>query len=106
VRSLESLKFSRGQNEDKLVKNTPLNGVYQDIQLHGLNNIARSSTESETQNLIICGMKYLQERFLIQGVIERATVISDNFVWPTGSALESYCVSEVVALAHHYKMWW
>jgi hypothetical protein len=48
-------------------------------------------------------MKYLEEPFWSQGVIERTKVIPDNFAWPIGSTLESYSVSEVVAMSHHYK---
>jgi hypothetical protein len=48
-------------------------------------------------------VKHLEERFLNQGVPERATVISDDFVWPTGSTLESYAFSQMVALALHYR---
>jgi hypothetical protein len=53
--------------------------------------------------MIVHGVKYLEERFFNQGVIERSTTIFDTLTWPTGSALEDYGVSEVVALAEHFK---
>jgi hypothetical protein len=77
--------------EDKFVNNASLNGVYQDIQLHGINNTARLSIESRKQNLTIHGGKYLEERFLDQGVSRRATVIFYNFAWPTGSTKKLWC---------------
>jgi hypothetical protein len=49
--------------------------------------------------MIVHGFKYLEERFLNQGVIERSTTVFDTFTWPTGSG-----VSEVVALAEHFKI--
>jgi hypothetical protein len=98
---LESLKCC--QNEGRFITNTSLHGIYQDVHLHGLNNTARSSTESEKENMIVHEVKYLEKRFLNQGVIERSTTIVDTFVWPTGSVLEDYAVNEVVALAEHFK---
>jgi hypothetical protein len=53
--------------------------------------------------MIVHGVKYLEERFFNQRVIERSTTIFDTFTWPTGSALEDYGVNEVVALAEHLK---
>jgi hypothetical protein len=42
--------------------------------------------------MIVHGVKYLEEQFLNQAVIERFTTIFDSFAWPTGSALEDYGV--------------
>jgi hypothetical protein len=103
VTLLESLKCNPCQNEGRFFTNTTVQGIYQDVHLHGLNNTARSSIESEKENMIMHGVKCLEERFWNQGVIERSTTIFDTFVWPTGSAPEDYGVNEVVALAEHFK---
>jgi hypothetical protein len=50
--------------------------LYQDVHLHGKNSTGRSSIESEKENMIMHGVKYLEERFLNQGDIERSTTIS------------------------------
>jgi hypothetical protein len=59
VTLLESLKCSPGQNEGRFITNTSLHAFYQDVHLHGLNNTARSSVESEKENMIVHGVKYL-----------------------------------------------
>jgi hypothetical protein len=80
VTLLESLKCNPGQNEGRFITNTSLRGIYQDVHLHGLNNTAGSSVKSEKENMIVHGVKCLEERFFNQGVIERSTTIFDTFV--------------------------
>jgi hypothetical protein len=70
------------------VDSSQIHGIYQDVHLHGLNSTASSSIESEKENMIMHGVKYLEERFFNQGDIKRSTAIFDSFTWPTVSALE------------------
>jgi hypothetical protein len=63
----------------------------------------RSSIKCEKENLILQAVKYLEEKFLDQGNIERCTTVSDTFAWPTGITLEDYNVIEVTTLVEHFK---
>jgi hypothetical protein len=61
VTLLESLKCHPGQNEGRFITNASLHGTYRYVHLRGLNNTARSSVESEKVNMIVHGVKYLEE---------------------------------------------
>jgi hypothetical protein len=63
VTLLESLKCNPGQNEGRFITNTSPHGIYQDVHLHGLNDTDRSSVESEKVNMIVHGVKYLENDF-------------------------------------------
>jgi hypothetical protein len=76
--------------------------VYQDVLLHGLSSTTRYS-ESEEENLIQHAVRYLEERFLHQGNIEKSITVFGTFAWPTGSTLEDPSISEVLTLAEHFN---
>jgi hypothetical protein len=75
--------------------NTSLKGTYQDVQLHGLSNTTRPSSESEKENLIQYAVRYLEERFFYQGHTERSITVFYTYAWSTGSTLEDFSVNEL-----------
>jgi hypothetical protein len=79
--------------------NTSLKDIYQDVQLHGLSNTTRSSSESEEEKSIQHAVRYLEERFFQQGNNERTTTVSYTSAWPTGSTLEDFNVNKILTLA-------
>jgi hypothetical protein len=76
--STESLIFSPWQYKERLITNMSLKGIYQAVQLHGLNSTTRSS-ESEEKHLNQHAVKYLALRFLHQRNTERSTTVFDTF---------------------------
>lgn len=103
VTSLELLKITPGPNEDKFLTNTSINGVFQEIQLKGAGPAASSADDLDKEKLISHSVRYLKERFLVQGTIEKCTTIFDTFAWPTGTDLENYGIGEISMLAEHFR---
>lgn len=85
--SVESLKLTPGQNEERFVTKTSVKGMYHDVQLLGLSSITTCSSESEKENSIQHAVRYFEERFLYRGNIVRSTT-TDTFAWKAGSTLE------------------
>jgi hypothetical protein len=101
VTLLESLKCNPGQNEGRFISNTFLPGIYQDVHLHGLNDTARFSIESEKENISCMGLNTWKNEFLIRESLkdpqQSLTLLPGQLeVFEAG-------VNEVVALAEHFK---
>ncbi|XP_073524940.1 zinc finger protein 862-like [Phyllobates terribilis] len=102
ISTINSLRDAPKQHEARFVSGTSLQGLFQNVQLHGLSNTVAASIQQEKANLINHAVKYLTVRFLSDINIERSTAVFDTFAWPAGTTLQDYGVVEITALAHHF----
>ncbi|XP_073532536.1 zinc finger protein 862-like [Phyllobates terribilis] len=103
ISTINSLRDAPKQHEARFVSGTSLQGLFQNVQLHGLSNTVAASIQQEKANLINHAVKYLTVRFLSDINIERSTAVFDTFAWPAGTTLQDYGVVEITALAHHFR---
>jgi hypothetical protein len=78
---------------------------YQGIMLHGLAVYSEASIESDKNDLVKDGVKYLCERFLNSEYrIEMYTKVYDTFTWPTGMELQNFGVEKVKLLVQQFQV--
>lgn len=55
----------RGQRiwKDRFITKTPLNGIYQDVYVHGLSNTTGPSSQSAKEKFTQHAVRYLEDRF-------------------------------------------
>jgi hypothetical protein len=105
VAALTSFKKVPGLHEEKCRSNTSMDGKYQGIMLHELGAHSEASIESDNNDLVKDGVKYLCERFLnSEDRIEMYTKVYDTFTWPTGMELQNFGVEKVKLLVQHFQV--
>ncbi|XP_053544659.1 zinc finger protein 862 isoform X2 [Bombina bombina] len=103
IASLQSLKDTPGEHEEKLISKTSTSGQYQDVQLVGLSNTAHTFIQSEKEKLIQSAVQNFEEQFLNQTEVEKCISVFDTAAWPTENSLAEYGVSEITTLAQHFQ---
>jgi len=61
VTLLELLEHVSRIHDDRFINKTSLKGIYQDVQIHGLNYTAWCSVQSEKENCIQNAFKYSEQ---------------------------------------------
>lgn len=98
---LERLKTTPGPMENLFVNSTSLNGIFQEIQLEGIQN---SLLLIDKGKLLNAGIKYLQQRFSEDhDRLAAATSVFDTFSWPSGEDLMSFGEKEIEVLGRHFS---
>jgi hypothetical protein len=73
--------------------------------LHGLGVHTRTSTESNENDLVRDGVKYLLERSLNNDdSTEMCTKVFDTFIWLTGMELQNFGVQEIKLNVQHFQV--
>lgn len=99
---LETLRKGNGKNEDLVISNTSLKGVFQDVQLQAIDNTAY---KEDRKQMIESGIQYLKDRFTNKETdnVAQATKVFDTLSWPTGTALQDYGNEDLKILLNHFK---